>query len=277
MSFDYGGAFGEPGIRASVETKEQQVWFSRPEQQVWIGAVISGAARDNGNSGYETVLRPGLILGMISSTKKLVQWSPTATDGSQRVYGILGHSQKMQRLGSNADRHFSVLVAGFLQASRLLVPGNASYGISGDTNEYLLRAQVYPRFMLDDMPMGNAFGNWASVDAKTADHTITEAENNTLFTNRGAGGAVILTLPATPKKGLRYGAYVAADQSLTFTAASAGQMIAFNDAAANSVGYATGGDKLGGFIEVIGDGTSWLVLPVNFADGVNVQTLTIAT
>lgn len=277
MSFEFTGAFGTPGITATVETVENQFWWNRYEDQVWFPAIISGAARDAGNTGYETVLRPGLLLGMITATKKLVEWSPTATDGSQRIFGILGHAQKMQRLGANQDRHFGVMVAGVVKASRILVPGQTSFGLSGQTNEFLARAQMHPRFLFDDAPLGNSFGGWKSVEAKTGNHTVTEAENNTLFTNRGASGAVNFTLPATAKKGLRYGFYGVVDQNIVVTAGTADTIVAFNDATADSVALQTSGDIIGGMFEVIGDGTGWLVMPKTFADGVLVQTITIAS
>jgi hypothetical protein len=43
----------------------------------------------------------------------------------------------------------------------------------------------------------------SKVQAKTADYTITTDESGTIFTNDGAGGAVVLTLPAAAA-GLRY-------------------------------------------------------------------------
>lgn len=55
--------------------------------------------------------------------------------------------------------------------------------------------------------------NQLTVQAKTADYTVTVADNGKLFTNAGASGAVTFALPAATV-GLRYQFYVAAAQQL---------------------------------------------------------------
>lgn len=276
--FAFEGFHQTPGQIAAIETFENEFKWGNLAPMYHQGMVVSGAARDAGNSADTTILRPGLLLGLINSSQKLVQWSSTATDGSQYIYGVLMTSLKMQRNGSNQDRFSGpIMMGGGLKAARVLVPGQASVGLSGQALEYLIRAQLGNRFMFDDKPWPMSINGYAHVAAKTADYTVTTLDNNTLFTNKGAAGAVIFTLPATALLGLRYGFYVAADQSLTVTAGTADTLIVFNDAAADSVGFATAGDKVGGYLEVIGDGALWMVRPSTFADGVLVQTLTIAT
>jgi hypothetical protein len=275
MSFSFDGAFGTPGIYSEVGTFENQFWWEKYSGQVWFSSIISGAARDNGNTSYETVLRPGLLMGLITSSKKLVQWDPTATDGSQRIFGVLGYSLKMQRLGSNIDRHYGIMVAGMVKASKLIVPGTAALGIAGTTNEHLIRAQMNRRFLFDDLLGGNPWGGWQEIRAVTdTTLTVTEAMNNTLFTNRGAGGNIAYTLPATAKKGLRYGFMAVAAGTVTVTAGTADTLVTFNDAAADSIAYSTAAEIIGNFVEVIGDGTGWLVL--NHL-GAETSTPTIAT
>jgi hypothetical protein len=276
MSFEFTGAYGLPGQSAALETVENQFWWNRWEDQVWVPAVIEGAARDSGNTSYTDILRPGLLLGKLTSGGKLTEFDPAATDGSQRVYGILGFAQKMQRLGANQDRFIGwVMLAGAVKAANLLVPGSTTFGLASTTNEFLIRAQMHPRFIFDDIPQGNTLGGYRSIEARTADTTLVEGDNNVLFTNRGAGAAVNFTLPVTAKKGLRYGFQTVADFSLTVTAGTANTLVLFNDATGSTVAYATAGDMIGGGLEVIGDGTGWLVRPINFGDGVLVQTLTL--
>ena len=56
--------------------------------------------------------------------------------------------------------------------------------------------------------------------------------------------------------------------------AAAGDLIAFNNAAADSVAFSTASEKIGGFFEVIGlDNASWMVIPRLGQDS---QTVTIA-
>lgn len=281
MSFDFTGSYGLPGIAAALETVEKQIWWNRWEDCVWRSAVIEGAARDAGNTSYTDVLRPGLLLGKLDSNDKFTEYDPTASDGSQRVYGVLGFAQKMQRMGSNQDRYIGwVMCAGCVKAGSLLIPGSTSYGISAATNEHLIRAQMHPRFLFDDQIWGNPFSGILDIQAKTADYTVLEADNNALFTNRGAGGAVNFTLPATAKKGLSYRFYVVADQTVTLTAGTADTLITYNDAAADSVALSTAGNKIGGAFQVVGDGTGWLLMfmPAQTSDGTATgQRITIAT
>lgn len=275
--FAFEGFHQTPGQIAAIETFENEFKWGNLAPMYHQGLLISGAARDAGNSPT-TILRPGLLLGLINSSQKLVQWSSTATDGSQFIFGVLMTSINTQRNGSNQDRFSGpIMLAGGLKASRVLVPGQSSVGLSGQTLEYLIRAQLGNRFLFDDKPWRHSIDGYAHVAAKTADYTVTTLDNNTLFTNKGASGAVNFTLPATAVLGLRYGFYVAADQSVTITAGTADTLIVFNDAAADSVALSTAGDKVGGYFEVIGDGALWMVRPSVWGDGVMVQTITIAT
>lgn len=263
MSFEFTGAYGLPSVQTALETVENVFWWGRFEQEAFIGSVIDGAARDAGNSGDTTVLRPGLLLGKVTSSGKLKEWNPSGTDGTENVYGVLGYSQKMQRLGSNADRWLGwVYCWGFLKADRILVPGQANFGLSGQTNEHIIRKQLNSRFTFSDDLAGNSFGGYHNVVAKTDDYSVTEADNDTLFTNTGASGAVNFTLDADghTKKGLRYGFYVTADQNVTVTSGTAGKMYAFNNAAADSVALSTSSQKIGGYVQVYSDGAGWIVI-----------------
>lgn len=91
------------------------------------------------------------------------------------------------------------------------------------------------------------------VVAKTADYTINPALDSpgTVFTNGGASGAVIFTLPA-PGQGTRgwwYRFVVLADQNVTVKTATADTLLTKNDAAADSVAVSTSGEKIGAVME----------------------------
>lgn len=268
----FDGTMGLPGFSAIIETTENQFWYGRYENQVWRSGVILSSTTDSGNSPTDN-LRSGLLLGRVTSTGKLTTWSPTATDGTQFVYGILLYAQKMQFRGTAVDRWVGyVMTAGHVKPKQLLIPGQASLTIVGNASEYLLRGQMAQRFTFADEISGQAggyMGGWKDIKAKTADFTITAAESGTLFTNRGAAGTVIGTLPATPYKGLRYGFYTVAGQILRVTAGTADTLIAVNDATADSAGFETASLLIGNFIEVIGDGTGWMTImhPAQTSDG----------
>jgi hypothetical protein len=103
-----------------------------------------------------------------------------------------------------------------------------------------------------------------AVVAKTADYTIKPPmdRDGTLFTNRGATGAVIFTLPAPGEavKGYRYNFLTVADQDVTVKTATVDTALVLNDAAADSLALSTGGQKIGGFITAICDGTAWALI-----------------
>ena len=274
MSFEFTGAYGLPSVQTALETVENVFWWGRFEQEAFIGSVVDGATRDSGNS-ITDVLRPGLLMGKITTSGKLKEWSPTATDGSQNIFGVLGYSQKMQRLSANADRWLGwIYTWGFLKADRLLIGGQANFGISGNASEYIIRKQLGSRFTFSDQLEGTDFGGYRNVVAKTEDYTVLEADHDTLFTNRGAAAEVIFTLPATAKVGLSYSFYTVADQNLKVTAGTVDTMVTANDAAADSVSWETSSEKIGGGFSVYGDGTSWLTVSHLAQDG---HTVTIAT
>ena len=88
---------------------------------------------------------------------------------------------------------------------------------------------------------------------KAASYTINPAVDSpgTIFTNRGATGAVTFTLP-TPNRQLlgwwfRFKAVVA--QNLLVAAATADTLVALNDTAADSVALQTAGQIIGGEME----------------------------
>ncbi len=269
------GANMVPGLRDVMETVENQFWIGRYENQIWDQGVILSSAVDAGNTNGTSALRSGLILGKVTSTGKLKQWDPTATDGSERIYGILGPMVSMTYGTSTVDRFIGmILVGGQVDPAKLIVPGTTALGIDGNASEFAIRSQLWPRITLYNDFAGVRNGTWKDVVAKTANYTVTNADADTLFTNRGAAGAVTFTLPANARKGLRFGFFVVADQNVIVASGTADTMVVFNDAAADSIAFQTASEKIGAMIEVIGDGTGWLTL-VHL--GAETQTPTIAT
>lgn len=253
-----------PGMDSVYSTYETEFrWGGPPNRALITGGVIDAATVDAGASPTYRVRR-GLLLGKITATGKWTQFSDTATDGSQVAQGILMIDLRMSDVlsGSTADRNAWIMVSGPVIASKVV----------GLTQK--ARADMFGRFVFDDDFVGNRFG-WKDVVAKTSDYTVTAADNGTLFTNGGASGAVVFTLP-TIAKGLRYRFFVEADQNVTVTAGTADTLVVFNDAAADSIAFSTSSEKIGGSVEVVANAaaTKWLVM-VNL--GAETQTPTIAT
>lgn len=92
---------------------------------------------------------------------------------------------------------------------------------------------------------------------KTANYTVLATDVGKLFTNKGAVGTVILTLPA-PKVGMLFFFAVVAAQTLTITASGGAKI---NNSAANGTYSAAGTQAQIGFVEVVSpDGVNWHVL-----------------
>lgn len=257
--------YGLPGIEAAVETVERQFWFGRWEQQQIIPVALNGAARDSQSSPTD-LLRPGLLLGQNASTKLWMEWTPTATNGTQYILGVLLYAQKMQSDGSNLTRWAGyALVKGNLKAGNLLIPGNSSYGINGDNYEIIVRSQLRRNFLLDDDLLGHTLGGFKAIRAITADATLTEAESGCLIHTVGASGAVVLTLPA-PIAGLHYRVFVGADQNVTVASAAANQLILYNTLVGESVALSTSSEKIGGAFDIVclssGASGKWAVMPM---------------
>ncbi len=106
---------------------------------------------------------------------------------------------------------------------------------------------------------------------KTAAYTIVSVTDapGTVFTNRGAGGSVTITLPApnAATKGDWYEFRVHANQSLIVAGATAGDLNTIGNAAANNVGFQVAGAKLGRGLIAKCDGTQWHCYPTGKSDG----------
>jgi len=97
------------------------------------------------------------------------------------------------------------------------------------------------------------------IRAKTANYTLTPADNGILFTNEGATGSVTFTLPTPSAKlrGVWYEFFVIADYALVLSCTEG--IVADDNASADSVSYATTDEMIGGSFEAVCTGTLWLV------------------
>jgi len=273
--FDFGGYNLLPSIQDIRENVEAEVTWGPWDlnRHYLVPALISGAARDAGNS-TTTVLRPGLLVGMARAAGNYVvkEWTPNSAgagtpDGYQYLAGVLVFDLSTQLQGANADRWGFILVGGNVKAKSLIVPGNASAGIDADAAEYNVRSLLAGRFMFDDMYheylVSGANGGYRAIINRTADLVLVEADHASMFTTLGAAGAVTFTLPAvTNNKGMRFMFFNAVDQNMAVASAAANQLITFNNAAASSVTFSTAGNKIGASVEIIGIGSSkWIVRP----------------
>lgn len=253
MTFQTFTGFGAlPGLSAVRENVEQDpTWGPWEYNQAFIlPTLLDGATRDAGHTSATTRIRPGLLME-IQSTKKAKEWA-----FSEPLLGVMLYEQQVQQDGSNADRWFGyVLTSGLVQASRLLVPGATSYGLSGNANETHIRNALRNNgFILDDeIGYGHNAPFGTRQLTKTADYTVTLDDNGVEFNNLGDADAITFTLPAVANcKGFRASFLNCVNQDMTIQSAAANGLITFNNAAASSVAFSTTNEKIGGHVEVIG-------------------------
>lgn len=121
------------------------------------------------------------------------------------------------------------------------------------------------------------FGSLQKITVKTGTtYSVVAADLGTIFTNRGAGGNIAYTLPATSTIAVGWHAtfYAVAAGTVTVASAVGDTIVAFNDATADSIAFSTSSEIIGGSVRMVWDGTGWL----SFVSlGTETQTPVIAT
>lgn len=116
-------------------------------------AVIDGASRDAGNTGFTTVLRPGLVMAQVTATKKWKPFVNGASDGTELPIGILtqlGLSTQMD--ASNTDKFMAtILIRGIINPEALCINTTAAYGLDKVTAAHIeVRKGLRYNFLLSD-------------------------------------------------------------------------------------------------------------------------------
>jgi uncharacterized Zn-binding protein involved in type VI secretion len=236
-----------PGLESILDTVQNQFWWGRSEQQVWQPCLLSSATVDAGNT-VTTTLRGGLLLGKMTTganAGKLKEWAPTATDGSEVIYGLLpAPISTVSTAGAVADRYTYVMIGGNLLSDNILVPVSAVEGIVGHAQEYNIVSQLHGRFSFDKhVTQGPSALSSSKFRYLTATEigafvvTIDTAglESGRIFLGTGATGTTTLTMPAATV-GQSYSFLANNAQSLTIKAASGTFIIPGNVALAASTG-----------------------------------------
>lgn len=251
-----------PGMGSVVETFEAAIPWG-PYPRYFTGAYIDASAVDSGNTPTST-LRMGLVMGKVTATGTWKNYSPTATDGSEVAQGVLPVMFRMTDVLTltTQAKFWGVMVSGGVKAANLL-------GL-----DLMARAQMANRFYFDDNLTGNIQFPFQRFQTKTTSYTIVATDNLSVFDNLGAVGAVTFTLPAIAN-GYYFGFRVMAGQNVIVASAEGDNMIVFNDAAADSVAFQTGGQLIGGGFHIYSNsaGTAWIV--ENASAGTN--TITVVT
>ena len=159
----YQGAFLPPGQLPSIESVEQDltsvIWNRLELQVIGSHSLISGAARDVGNTGFTDVLRPGLLLTkdvVTGDGDKFIAWGDDTSFAADLIEGIMLMAQKVTRGTANQDRWLGyVLLGGLVKSQGVIVPGETDSGISGHAEETNIRTQMKYGFRFDDDPFSH--------------------------------------------------------------------------------------------------------------------------
>jgi hypothetical protein len=252
---------GLPGVTTARETYEAGAYWGPDVSWIVVPGYISASTIDSGNTPTWEV-RIGLVLGQQTATGQWINYSPTATDGSEVASGVLFSSLRIQDLtGVNQPRFYAVIVGGRVQSAQLL-------GLDG-----MARQQMGDYFKFDDDPPGRHWYQFKRFQSKTANYTMVAADNLSVFDNVGATGPVTFTLPPIAN-GFQVTVRVQADQNVLVTSNEGGNIIAFNNAVANTLAFQTGGARIGGAVTLIANpgATKW----VAFNESIGANTLTVS-
>lgn len=159
MLNSYQGSFLPPGQMPPIETIEEDftsvVWNKLNLMVVGSNALISGSARDAGNTGFTEVLRPGLLLTK-DAEGKFMPWGDVTDFATDLIQGVLLIAQRITRFGEDQDRWCGyVLLGGQVKVHGIIVPGQTSAGILGHPQETAIRTQMKNGFRFDDDPLGH--------------------------------------------------------------------------------------------------------------------------
>lgn len=220
------GSYGLPGMSDVVQSVENNFMYGRVIDEYLDMSHVVGTARDAGNTSATTYLRPGLLLGRVTSTGKLKEWNPGATDGSERIVGVNSVMMSMQQDGVNTDRFYNVVTWGTLRTEGLIIPGETTIGLDGKDYEHVAAAQLLEA----GFRLNNPYPQGAVVRKdQAATATLTDVDGGKLITDYGASGTTVLTIP-DPVPGLKWKFVNVTANQRTISPASNDQIIGLDEA-----------------------------------------------
>ena len=205
-----------PGIRAIVETEENQLWAAGPDNQhkrFHVKAHLKSTIVDSGNTGRTTTIRGGNAIARKDSDGLDYLYDADAGDGTAGVIGLLEkHLSMFDKDGTVEDKFTRVLTAGIIRNIDELI------GVDKAAMAVLLRIGFT---LAQATPHGSAFGlHMRNRYFKAADYTLTDADHGCMFI--ATTGAVNFTLPslATVGRGYQVLLYNGVAAAMVITAAA---------------------------------------------------------
>lgn len=262
------GGYSFPGMTAANESFENVFWADSWINNAVIPCAIDGSSSDSGNTPDTRLLRTGLLMGRVTSTKKYVPWTPFAADGSQRIAGVLMNVEDTLIAGTSTDKWTGLFYKGCLKHQNLYIAGNTDSGLTGDYAWLAIRQLLDSnRFIFIDEDYNYVKQNpILEFDALDGDDiTLTAAAHafrrivvGDLTTSGGSGDtAITMTLP-TCVPGLRFEFYNNFGDDLTVAAGSGNILRSTN--VANAVLADVGDYLVLEGVRVTGTTYKWAVL-----------------
>lgn len=256
------GQFGIPGVSPAAFNETTELYWGGDESRIEIlrkDALYDSTMLDAGAQIPSTV-RAGLLVGALAANGRLKQWDPEATDGTQHLFGVNPHENRMiDQFGQPVGRFPPVVVKAPLKASALLILGDA---LKGHDYEFLARKALWEMgCRLDDDAQGFLAGYARRTFIVTATGNIETSQNGGIFICKGSG-ARTLTLPAI-KPGLVYEFRNFVNQNLTINTQAADKIVHVNSLVRDSLTFSTASQLIGGYLrfEAVLDGADpiWVV------------------
>ena len=238
-----------PALEAEVTSSSRQI-LGRVYSPVHGSQVqrvrLSSTTVDSGNTPTSE-LRAGLPLAYVSSLGEYAHWDPDAAGtGQEFISGLLLHDMSIQNyLGTAGDKPEVLMLTHGVVLADMVDPGGL-----GDIIQ--IKQMLGGRITFDDdIANQEAAPNLLQMKAwvEAATFTVPDTANNRVYHMQSVTTAVV-TLPAILDGGGQYFKFFnLANQTLTIASAETGNIVAFNDLAADSVSYGTTGEKIGAVCE----------------------------
>jgi hypothetical protein len=210
-----------PGLSVAAETVENEFHWGQSGIALYVVGYISSGTVDVGNSPTSE-LRPGLVVGIQTSTGQWSNYAAGNTDGTEVARGIIIAGLRMTDFQNVAQAKFyAICVGGPVQAAKC-------FGLDNQA-----RQQMATAFRFDDDYAGAAWFDYKRQITKTTSFTVAASDNNTLFDNTGASGSIVPTLPPIAN-GLRFGFRCIAAQTIVITSAEGSNIVIDNNASAST-------------------------------------------
>ena len=245
-------AYGaNPGTTAITQTDENFIWNGRELQNEYAMLAITSGAADAGNTPT-TSLRPGLLMGKITSGDRLTQFDDTAVDGSELAYAplMIGHSV-LDSTGTAAHRNAHVLLKGILHAANII-------NLDAYSRRQLLQSGRY--IFDDDITSKHNSGGLPNRERIITVGTLTvvAADVGTLWI---IGATCAVTLPTLAAGLGPFEFLVNVDAEVTIASAAGNDIIGFNDLLASTVTITTASEHIGARLQFCANaaGNRWLI------------------